>query len=154
MNSPTALNKRGNKVISDGYTFDSHKEYLFYQRFIKHSGWKYAVHPKYVLEDLALLSKGVKIRAVRYTPDFVIYGNDGEIKHVYDVKNSFGPYGIDVGNKLRFNLFAHKYGVPVEAVVVRKSDFKSIAQCVSKPRKVNDPYITKTLDYEWKQTTG
>ena len=78
---------------------------------------------------------GGKVRAIRYIPDVVVFNHDGSIKHVYDVKNSFGPYGIDTGNKLRFNLFARKYGVPVEAVVVRKGDFKSIAQCVTKPKK-------------------
>ena len=38
MQSPTALNKRGNKVTIDGYTFDSQKEANFYTKFVKNCG--------------------------------------------------------------------------------------------------------------------
>ena len=39
MQSPTALNKRGNKVTIDGYTFDSQKEANFYTKFVKIVGY-------------------------------------------------------------------------------------------------------------------
>lgn len=151
---PTALNKYGRKIVADGFTFDSQKEYDFYSRFIKNCGFRYKVHPSYHLEDLHQLKNGVKLRAIRYTPDIVVYNPDDTLKHVYDVKNSFGAYGIDTGNKLRFNLFARKYGVPVEAVVIRKRDFKSIAQGVTKSRKTGDPYISSTVNYDWIKSTN
>ena len=39
MQSPTALNKRGNKVTIDGYTFDSQKEANFIQSLSKIVGY-------------------------------------------------------------------------------------------------------------------
>ena len=73
--------------------------------------------------------------------------------HVYDVKNSFGAYGIDQSAKLRFRMFAIKFKIPVEAVVVRKHDFKVIAQGVTKPRADKDPFITSNIKYDWIKAT-
>lgn len=154
--SPTALNKRGHKVhCSDGYVFDSDKEHNFYHRFVKNCGYKYEVHPSFVLQKLTKLSSTnkAKISAISYTPDFVIFGDVGEMIHVYDVKNSFGPYGIDQSNKLRFRLFAMKYGIPVEAVVIRANDFKTIVQGVTKPLSDKQPLIKTDFDYHWLEAT-
>lgn len=154
--SPTALNKRGHKVhCSDGYVFDSDKEHNFYHRFVKNCGYKYEVHPSFVLQELTKLSSTnkAKISAISYTPDFVIFGDVGEMIHVYDVKNSFGPYGIDQSNKLRFRLFAMKYGIPVEAVVIRANDFKTIVQGVTKPLSDKQPLIKTDFDYRWLEAT-
>lgn len=152
-NSPTALNKRGNKIRYRGYNFDSKKEAQFYWRFVEHCGYNYIVHPKYRLTPLTEIEGG-KISSISYTPDFVIEDNGGNKKHVIDVKNSFGAYGIDQGNKLRFKLFALKYGVPVEAVVVRKNDFKVIAQGVTKTLNGKKPFVTDNFDYQWKDATN
>jgi hypothetical protein len=152
-NSPTALNKRGNKVLADGFTFDSTKEFNFYCQFVKPSGYPFAVHPRYVLEPLHPISGG-KITAIAYKPDFVIYNRVGDIMHVYDVKNSLGPFGIDQSNKLRFRLFAMKVGIPVEAVVVRSHDFKVIAQGVSKPLNEKAPLIKRDFQYDWTEATN
>ncbi|ATU69511.1 DUF1064 domain-containing protein [Levilactobacillus brevis] len=152
MKSPTALNKHGTKVHLDGYTFDSQKEADFYTRFVRDSGLQYTIHPKYVLTPLTELGK-VKASQISYKPDFVIY-KDGKISHVYDVKNSFGVYGIDGSVKLRFKLFLLTQGIPVEAVVVRKHDFKVIAQGITKQRKSTQPLVCTNLLYEWIEATN
>lgn len=152
MKSPTALNKRGTKVHLDGYTFDSQKEADFYTRFVRDSGLRYTIHPKYVLIPLTELGK-VKASQISYKPDFVIY-KDGKISHVYDVKNSFGVYGIDGSVKLRFKLFLLTQGIPVEAVVVRKHDFKVIAQGITKQRKPTQPLVCTNLKYDWIEATN
>lgn len=154
MASPTALNKRGNKVRLDGYTFDSQKEADFYTRFVKDSGFRYRVHPTIELAPLKVIAMPVKARQIRYTPDFIIYSKSGKPMHVYDVKNSFGMYGIDSGPKEKFAEFLHKFCILVEAVVIRKHDFKSIAQGVTKKRKDNDPLICTSLDYSWRDATA
>lgn len=151
MNSPTALNKRGTKVHLDGYTFDSQKEADFYMRFVKPSKLQYAIHPRYVLSPLTQVGN-VKVPQIAYKPDFVIYNND-KIVHVYDVKNSFGVYGIDASVKLRFKLFLLSQGIPVEAVVVRKHDFKVIAQGITKQRKSTQPLVCTNLQYNWLKAT-
>lgn len=140
-NAPTALNKRGKKIHQDGYTFDSEKKYRFYHRFITNCDYHFAVHPRFKLFDLLQIHHQAKITALAYTPDFIIYDKHQVMLHVYDVKNSFSVYAIDSAAKLRFNLFACQYQIPVEAVVVRTHDFKSIAQCVSKPRSKKNPWI-------------
>ncbi|WP_354631147.1 DUF1064 domain-containing protein [Levilactobacillus brevis] len=152
MKSPTALNKRGTKVHLDGYTFDSQKEADFYTRFVRDCGLRYTIHPKYVLTPLTELGK-VKASQISYKPDFVIY-KDGKIAHVYDVKNSFGVYGIDGSVKLRFKLFLLSQGIPVEAVVVRKHDFKVIAQGITKQRKPTHPLVCTNFLYDWIEATN
>ncbi|WP_139560105.1 DUF1064 domain-containing protein [Levilactobacillus brevis] len=152
MMGPTALNKRGTKVHLDGYVFDSQKEADFYTRFVRDGGLQYTIHPKYVLTPLTELGK-VKASQISYKPDFVIY-KDGKISHVYDVKNSFGVYGIDGSVKLRFKLFLLTQGIPVEAVVVRKHDFKVIAQGITKQRKPTHPLVCTNLQYDWIESTS
>ena len=138
-NSPTALNKRGNKVIIDGYTF----------------GLPFEVHPRFKLTELTELpTGGGKISAIAYSPDFIIKDHAGKWLHVIDVKNSFGIYGIDQANKLRFRLFAITHGHPVEAVVIRKNDFKVITQGVTKPLNDKKPFVTTNFDYHWKDATN
>lgn len=151
--SPTALNKRGNKVLLDGYTFDSEKEALFYERFVKYCGLPFEVHPRFALKELHPIDGG-KISSIVYSPDFIIKDHAGNWLHVIDVKNSFGIYGIDQSNKLRFRLFAMKYNHPVEAVVIRKNDFKVITQGVTKPLNEKKPFITNNFNYKWQDATN
>jgi hypothetical protein len=112
------------------------------------------VHPTVELAPLKVILMPVKARQIRYTPDFIIYSKSGKPMHVYDVKNSFGMYGIDSGPKEKFAEFLHKFCIPVEAVVIRKHDFKSIAQGVTKKRKDNDPLICTNLNYSWLDATA
>ncbi|VDG33357.1 hypothetical protein [Lactobacillus brevis ATCC 367] [Lactiplantibacillus mudanjiangensis] len=144
--SPTAMNKRGTKVHLDGYVFDSRKEADFYERFIKSCGYDYDVHPRYQLTRQTIIGPA-KIAAIAYTPDFIVYDKDGNIMHVYDVKNSFGDYGIDRAVRLRFKLFALNEGIPVEAVVIRKYDFKVKLQGTTKSKK--EPLVTSNVNYSW-----
>lgn len=154
-NSPTALNKRGSKVDIDGYTFDSEKEALFYQRFVKNCGLPFEVHPRFKLAELKELPGGKgKISAISFSPDFIISDHSGNWLHVIDVKNSFGVYGIDQANKLRFRLFAMQFGHPVEAVVIRKNDFKVITQGVTKQLNEKKPFITDNFTYHWQDATN
>lgn len=152
--SPTAMNKWGRKIqCSDGYTFDSEKEHDFYHRFVKHSGYEFEIHPHFKLAPLIEINGG-KITSIVYTPDFIVKDQHGNWLHVIDVKNSFGQYGIDQVNKLRFRLFAAKFGHPVEAVVIRAHDFKVITQGVTKPLKETEPFITAGFDYTWRDATN
>ncbi|MGM0238396.1 DUF1064 domain-containing protein [Enterococcus sp. AZ103] len=153
MKGPTALNKRGNKVLIDGYTFDSEKEALFYQRFVKNCGFPFEVHPRFVLMPKSELAGG-NVSAIAYSPDFIILDHDNNWLHVIDVKNSHGMYGIDQANKLRFRLFAMRYHHPVEAVVIRKNDFKVITQGVTKPLKDKKPFIVNDFNYHWRDATN
>jgi hypothetical protein len=154
MASPTALNKRGNKVILDGFTFDSTKEAQFYERFVKGCGLPFEVHPRFKLTELTDLPEGGKISQIAYSPDFIIKNQDGTWRHVIDVKNSHGMYGIDQSNKLRFRLFAIYFKHPVEAVVIRKNDFKVITQGVTKPLNEKKPLIVSDFDYHWRDATN
>ncbi len=153
-NSPTALNKRGNKVSVDGFTFDSEKEAQFYIRFVKNCGLPFEVHPRFKLTELTELPEGGKITQIAYSPDFIIKDTEGNWLHVIDVKNSFGMYGIDQANKLRFRLFAIYFKHPVEAVIIRKNDFKVITQGVTKPLKEKEPFVTNNFNYHWKDATN
>ncbi|WP_373879908.1 DUF1064 domain-containing protein [Levilactobacillus brevis] len=152
MKSPTALNKRGTKVHLDGYTFDSQKEPTSIRDSFGIADCGIQSIRKYVLTPLTELGK-VKASQISYKPDFVIY-KDGKIAHVYDVKNSFGVYGIDGSVKLRFKLFLLSQGIPVEAVVVRKHDFKVIAQGITKQRKPTHPLVCTNLLYDWIEATN
>lgn len=145
-NSPTALNKRGNKVVEDGYTFDSQKEYRFWRDFIRDSGFDYQVHPKFDLVESFTVDDKVKLRSISYKPDFVVRDSLGRIKHVYDVKNGFTVYAIDSSVQLRFKLFAKQENIPVEVAVVRAHDFKTKVLGVTKRY---EPKIRKSIDYDW-----
>lgn len=116
----------GEKVKLDGYTFDSQKEAAFYKRFIKDSGYKFDVHKSFHLHPIIDMCGGVlRLRSSNYTPDFVLYNEDGSIAHVVDVKNSFNTtYAIDAAASLRFKMFAYNYGMPVEVVVPRVKSFR------------------------------
>lgn len=148
MRRPTALNKRGKKIHYDGYTFDSQKEFDFYMGFIKFSGAKFEIHPKFILEPKHQLTD-YNTHMIGYTPDVIVYDSKGDKVHVYDVKNSFGMYGIDASVKLRWTLFAGKFGIPVEAVVIRKHDFKTIAFGTTKTRDIKQPLICRDVFYDW-----
>lgn len=162
MNSPTATNKSGIKTKKWGQKFDSQKELDFYERFIlkQVDPNHVSIHPRFVLAKKKTVQQGAVIRGIRYTPDFVIYDDFMHILHVYDVKNSFGIYGIDQGNKLTFRLFAMHTGVPVEAVVVRKHDFK--AACIGVTKQLNltgkaktpKPIVRQDVFYNWKEATN
>lgn len=115
----------GEKVELDGYKFDSQKEAKFYEKFIKNSGFKYEVHKRFQLFPMfELLNGALRIRSISYTPDFVLYDDDGNLKHVIDVKNSFTSFAIDVAAAMRFKLFAYVYKVPVEVVVPKAHSFR------------------------------
>lgn len=151
--SPTATNKRGTKVHCDGYTFDSKKEAFFYTEFIKKSGVTFDVHPAFILEKGGRIDR-VNVRNVIYTPDFVTYDDGGQMTHVYDVKNSFGVYGIDPVVSLRFKMFLLRYKIPVEAVVVRTHDFKVIAQGIDRRRQPTAALVRTSIDYDWIRATN
>lgn len=91
---------------------------------------------------------------VSYTPDFITYDDEGNVAHVFDVKNSFGIYGIDASNRLRFKLFTRATGYPVEAVVVNKNSFRTKLMGATshvkefKHTDVNYPSILKQMQAE------
>ena len=146
--------KKGNKVNYKNRNFDSEKEFLFYQRFCEKydndSDCKFIVkvHPSYDIVDKFELEPGLNVRGAKYTPDIVIENKQGDILHVYDVKNGFTAYAIDGAAKLRFKLFTERYGIPVEAVVVRKNDFK--IKIYGTTKKTTE-HIFKDIDYDWRE---
>lgn len=117
------MNHFGKKVPYNGYKFDSIKERDFFIRFIENSGKRYEIHRSYKVITKFPIG-GYNQRGITYAPDFVVYGNDGSIQHVYDVKSGINQRAVDTAAKLRFKLFSLKTGLPVEVVVPRKHDFK------------------------------
>lgn len=112
----------GKKVVIDGLKFDSMKEASFYQLYLKPSGYQFTTQERFTLLETFPLEL-VKLRQTVYKSDFVVYDKNGSIKHVYDVKNGYTEYAIDQKSKIKFSLFARKYGIPVEVVVMRKNYF-------------------------------
>lgn len=113
----------GHKVHYKDWTFDSEKECDFFIRFIEHSGKRFEVHKRYHLVTKFPVG-GRNHRGMSYSPDFVIYGRDGSVEHVYDVKSGINQRAVDKAANLRFTIFSLKTGLPVEVVVPRKHDFK------------------------------
>lgn len=113
----------GKKVHYKDWTFASEKERDFFIRFIENSGKRFKIHPSFKLVDKFPVG-GYNQRGITYAPDFVVYGDDGTVEHVYDVKTGIGQRAVDTSAKLRFKLFSLKTGIPVEVVVPRKHDFK------------------------------
>lgn len=134
----------GKKVKLDGYTFDSKKEAQFYLQFVKPSGMRFDVHPHYRVIDLFSIG-GYRMRGMTYTPDFVLKRPDGSIAHVYDVKAGFTNYSVSTAARLRFKLFALRYHVPVECVIVRKHDFR--VKILGLTTKL-DEYKRHSVDYD------
>ncbi len=66
----------------------------------------------------------------------------------YDVKNGYTPYAIDRGAAISFKLFAKKYGIPVEVVVIRTHDFKTKILGTTKKYDVK---IRNGVDYDWRE---
>jgi len=147
--------KTGKKLHKYGEDWDSQKELAFYERFImnKVPPELVTIHEPFVLVDSMAIEHRAKIYSWKYTPDIVIRDCEGNFKHVYDVKNSFGIYGLRPENKLTFKQFARLYGIPVEAVVVRTRDFKTICVGVTKPRTKN-PLIKNNTNYDWIEATN
>lgn len=143
---PTAINRRGNKITYKDYIFDSTKEFNFFKQYIEDCGYKYDIHPQFVLLDKFSLEDKTNIRGVSYKPDFVVYNDDGTIKHVYDVKNGFSVYDIDTGVNLRFKLFEKQFNIPVEVAVVRKNYFK--VKILGTTKKFEVRQFTN-IDYDW-----
>lgn len=137
----------GKKVKMDGFTFDSQKEAAFYRHFVKDSGHKFEVHKSFKLHPIIELCDGiVRLRSSSYTPDFVLYNEDGSMAHVVDVKNSFNTtYAIDAAAALRFKLFAYTHGMPVEVVVPR---LKSFRVKIMGTTKKFDPVVKYNFDYD------
>lgn len=117
------MNHFGRKVHYKDWSFDSVKERDFFIHFIENSGKKYKVHPSYKVVDKFQVG-GYNQQGITYTPDFVVYGADGSIQHVYDVKTGIDGRAVDTAAKLRFKLFSLRTRLPVEVVVPRKHDFK------------------------------
>lgn len=144
----------GKKTEYNGYMWDSLKERDFYQRFCEQydkpdSEFKVLVHPSYPIIDKFKIGSGLVVRSARYTPDVVITDRQGNLLHIYDVKNSFGVYGVDAACKLRFKLFTKRYSIPVECVVVRKNDFKVKVFGTTKKTKEK---VFKDIEYNWRES--
>ena len=142
------LQHYGNKVEYDGFAFDSTKEFNFYKKFIKDCGYTFKVHEKFDLIEKIKINDKMSIRSLTYKPDFIIFNKDGGIKHVYDVKNGYTSYAIDRGATISFKLFAKKYGIPVEVVVVRTHDFKTKSLGTTKKYEIQ---YHNDVDYDWRE---
>lgn len=140
----------GKKVKIDGHVMDSEAEAKFYMRYIKPSGMRFDVHPHYRVMDMFPVG-GYKMRGMTYTPDFVVKGPDGSIEHVFDVKASFSQYSVSTAARLRFKLFALRYGVPVECVIVRKHDFR--VKILGLTTKLSE-YVRDSVDYDLADIIG
>ncbi len=94
------------KTVVDGITFDSKDEAKYYDalKIRKYRGeiYNFELQPKFILVP-AFKKNGKTYRSITYTPDFVIYHNDGSKEYV-DVKGMTTQQG-----ELRIKLFNHFY---------------------------------------------
>lgn len=143
--------KYTNKRIKlDGFQFDSQKEAEFYLRYIKNCGHRFEVQKTFILHEKFDVG-GLKMRSTTYKADFVIYDDFGNLAHVFDLKNGFNTYAIDAKSRLKFKLFAKRYGIPVEVVFLRKHDFKmAILGFTTK----FEPITFDNIDYDLKRIIG
>ncbi|MCP9357964.1 DUF1064 domain-containing protein [Liquorilactobacillus satsumensis] len=120
------MNKAGThfatKPVMDGMKFDSKREMQFYANFIK-GKHRFEYHKKYPLFDKFAVG-GMNMFGASYTPDFVIYDADGNVAHILDIKTGFSSSAINSGIRLRFELFARRYGKPVEIIVPATKTFR------------------------------
>lgn len=144
----------GRKTEYHDYKFDSQKEFLFYQRFLEkydddpNSKFVIKIHPSYLILGGFEIEPGFKFRGMKYTPDATIESRQGDLLHVFDVKNSFTAYGVSDAARLRFKLFTKQYGVPVEAVVVLKNSFK--VKIFGTSKKTTE-HIFNDINYDYKE---
>lgn len=106
------------------------------------------MHESFSLIEKFSIRGKTNVRGVKYSPDFCVYNEANELTHVYDIKNSFGIYGIDTSVSLRAKLFEKKYGIPIEFVVIRKNDFK--VKVIGTTKKF-EPIIKENIDYSWEE---
>lgn len=147
MQKVRAASHFGRRVELDGQKFDSIKEAQFYSHYIKLSGYDYRCQERFTLLETYTLEL-IKLRQTVYKADFVIYDDTGQLKHVYDVKNSFSRYNVDEKSRLKFQMFARKYGVPVEVVVPRAGGF--LVDILGTTKKI-EPVLMTGIDYDWQQ---
>lgn len=132
------MNQRRNfnkKIVKYGEKWDSQYELKFFEQFILPNVRPYNsssklvchVHEGFILEHKKPC-RGLNVPSEKYTPDFVIYNEDMEMVHVYDVKSSINAKhpakcATDIA-KSKFRRFMTRYDIPVEVVVPRTYDFK------------------------------
>lgn len=97
---------KSSKITIDGYTFDSRDESRFYEHLLtlkaKEEILNFELQPKYTLIP-SFKKYGKTHRAMTYTPDFMVYHNDGSVELV-DVKGFSTQQG-----ELRRKLFDYKF---------------------------------------------
>lgn len=157
-----AINKRKRKPKIDGITVGSLAEKEFYDRYIVSSGKRYDFQKKFVIQDEYDLG-GIRMSAITYKPDFVIYGSDGEIEHVYDVKASitprFGKRGteikpnvhVDSGMLAHILRFQARYRLPVELVANYSGRFRMTVMGAKKAFGVHE---FRNIDYDISDYVG
>ncbi|MZK87419.1 DUF1064 domain-containing protein, partial [Clostridium beijerinckii] len=94
------------KITVDGYTFDSMDESKYYQALLirkaKGEIVNFEMQPKFTLIP-GFKKQGKTFKAMTYTPDFLIYHNDGS-EELIDVKGFSTQQG-----ELRYKLFNYFY---------------------------------------------
>lgn len=97
---------KSKKVTVDGYAFDSIDESKYYQALLirkaKGEIVNFEMQPKFTLIP-GFKKRGKTFRAMTYTPDFLIYHNDGS-EELIDVKGFSTQQG-----ELRYKLFNYFY---------------------------------------------
>lgn len=132
------MNQRRNfnkKIVKYGEEWDSQTELTFFEQFVLPNVRPYNsssklvchVHEGFILEHKKPC-RGLNVPSEKYIPDFVIYNEDMEMVHVYDVKSSINanhPAKCATAiAKSKFRRFMTRYNIPVEVVVPRTHDFK------------------------------
>lgn len=96
------------KITADGITFDSKDEYHYYELLKRKRAAgeidNFELQPRYTLQE-SFRIEGKLVRAITYTPDFLIYHLDGSLEAV-DVK-SLGT--ATQQGELRKKLFMYRY---------------------------------------------
>lgn len=101
------MNKYNNKkTVIDGIRFDSKEEAKYYELLKRKRAegeiQNYELQPKYILQP-SFKRDGKTIRAITYTPDFLVYHTDGT-EEIIDIKGMETQQGL-----MRRKMFWHKY---------------------------------------------
>ena len=95
-----------NKIVIDGYTFDSKVEGLYYEHLkdlkAKELIFNFELQPKYKLQD-KFIKGATSYREINYIADFLIYHLDGRFEAI-DIKGMAVPVAL-----LKRKLFNYSY---------------------------------------------
>jgi len=110
-----------NKIVIDGYTFDSKVEGKYYEYLKRLKTWEeiinFELQPQYTIQP-KFERGGVKYQAIVYKADFLIYELDGS-ETVVDIKGMPTPEA-----KMKRKMYICNYEAPLKWIVWNKKEWR------------------------------